>query len=69
MIGARRRITVGLAAATLGLVALAAAGEPVPLAVEGSGGWLFEPPRSDNQNDSDSDDESDATDEDARANH
>ena len=47
MTGARRRFTIAFAAATLGLVVLAAAGEHVPLADEGTGGWLFEPRRPD----------------------
>jgi hypothetical protein len=66
MTGARRRITIGFAAATLGLVVLAAAGEPVPMAVEGEGGWLFEPRRPDEQNESNSINDRDVFEENAR---
>ena len=53
MSGARRAVAVGLAAAALLSVAVAAAGDPVPLASEGSGGWFVEPPSSGERNDSD----------------
>lgn len=43
MSGARRGITLGLAAAALLLVTLAAGADPEPLASEGSGGWFVEP--------------------------
>jgi hypothetical protein len=67
MTGARRRVTIGLAVATLGLVALAATGEPVPMATEGEGGWLVEPRRSESSDRPDDNDEAESSDDDTRA--
>ena len=57
MSGARRAVAVGLAAAAFLLVAVAAAGDPVPLATEGSNGWFVEPLSSGDRSDSDGNDQ------------
>jgi Domain of unknown function (DUF4129) len=66
MTGARRGVTVGLAAATFGLAALAASADPVPLAVEGSGGWFVEPLDSDDGAGADSSEGDETSSEEAR---